>query len=276
MTEARYTGRLEGGMRLRSLTPPARAPKISVITAVLNGARTLDRTIRSVATQVGIAIEHIVVDGGSTDGTLDVIRRHESALAYWVSEPDSGIADAMNKGVKLARADWLLFLHADDRLAESSSLATANPSLHDPLEVVAFPVDFETSGGSRRRIEPRRFAPWLNLKTCFPHQGTFIHRRLFERTGAYDDRYTIAMDYEFFLRAYRRKAKIAVHRTPCVSVMGGAGISSQRDPGTLARRFGEERRIHLQHARGSCDRLLYAIYWPLYLAYRRRLHARDL
>ena len=91
-------------------------PRISIITTTLNAEATIEATILSVATQSYRNFEHIIIDGGSTDRTLELIRQHANKLSYWVSEPDSGIYDAMNKGISRSTGDWLYFLGADDIL----------------------------------------------------------------------------------------------------------------------------------------------------------------
>jgi glycosyltransferase involved in cell wall biosynthesis len=91
-------------------------PLVSIVTVVKNGAQTLERTLRSVLDQGFEDLEYVVIDGESTDGSLDIVRRYESRIAYWRSEPDNGLYDAMNKGVRAAKGRWLLFLGADDEL----------------------------------------------------------------------------------------------------------------------------------------------------------------
>src|ERR1700722_12907065 len=93
-------------------------PLVSVITVVYNGAATLETTLLSVIGQSYDRVEYIVVDGGSKDGTLDLIDRYKSHIATWVSEPDKGVYDAMNKGIRMAKGDWLFFLGSDDRFQD--------------------------------------------------------------------------------------------------------------------------------------------------------------
>ena len=109
---------LRGGRRTRGEGPPASSggPLISVIQPTFNAAEVLEPSIRSVLGQSYPHVEYLVLDGGSTDGTVDLLRRHEDRLDYWASEPDRGIYDAMSKGVEQARGDWLYFLGADDLL----------------------------------------------------------------------------------------------------------------------------------------------------------------
>ncbi|TGL37127.1 glycosyltransferase family 2 protein [Leptospira perdikensis] len=101
----------------------SKTPKISIITIVLNNRIFLDHTIQSVASQEFTNYEYIIIDGGSTDGTKELIKDSEKKIDYWVSEPDRGIYDAMNKGAKLAKGEWLLFLNAGDRFANPKVLS---------------------------------------------------------------------------------------------------------------------------------------------------------
>ena len=248
------------------------APLISIVTAVRNARATVGDTIASVRDQTFRHREHIVVDGASTDGTLDIIRAHGAALAGWSSEPDAGIADAMNKGLARARGRYVLFLHADDYLTDPDALARAAPALASGADIYAFDILFEGAAGTVRR-RPRGRSWRLMFKTQFWHQGTLCRRDLFERIGGFDRRYAIAMDYEFFLRAVRLGA--SVERVPEVlAVMRDTGISSRRDWPTLRRRFAEERAIHRQHCPGPAMALAYRAYWALYWPYRRVRAAR--
>lgn len=243
------------------------APRISVITVVLNGADHLEQCIESIRIQVGAQHEHIVIDGGSCDGSLEIIRRHADALSSWVSEPDRGISDAMNKGISRARGEWLLFLHSDDFLLAQDSLRICVDRLTSSrADIVGFPIQYGMPGRFRIR-RPYRFGFWLNLK-ALPHQGCFTRRSLFDRLGGFDRKFRIDMDYEFLLRALRAGAVIETLDRPLVSFMRSTGLSSNQDWKSLSRRFGEEREIHFRHANRITLKWFYGVYWPVYLAYR--------
>lgn len=246
-------------------------PRFSVVTAVFNGARHLEACLQSVANQVGVDVEQIVIDGGSTDGSLEILRRWSGHLAFWRSEPDAGIADAMNKGIAHATGDWILFVHADDYLASPDALARAVALLEDGIDVASFPVLFGQPG--RLEFTPPRPAGWLtNFKLGMCHQGVMVRRSLFERLGAFDLRYRICMDYDFLLRAYRAGVPFRTFREPVLAVMTSDGISSRQDWSSLARRFAEERSIHAAHSRSATMALVYGAYWKCYLAYRKCRH----
>ncbi|MGH8107429.1 MAG: glycosyltransferase family 2 protein [Arenimonas sp.] len=246
----------------------SRQAKISVISANYNGAEHLASCIASVARQTGVDVEHIVIDGGSKDASADILKQSSASLAYWCSEPDQGIADAMNKGISKTSGEWLLFLHSDDELRNENSLSEALAILESSdASIVGFPLLFGT-GGTTRTLHPRGANAWLLLKTGFLHQSTFIHRSVFDMIGLYDTRLTIAMDYEFFLRAWKRKIPMTTCSEPVVSWMRDTGVSSRRDWKTTSRRLNEERRTQLKHSSGLL-RLFYGIYWPLYFSYKK-------
>ena len=245
-----------------------KVPAVSVITVVFNGARHLQDCLDSVARQRGLAIEHIVIDGGSTDGTVDMLQAWSDQLAFWVSEPDAGIADAMNKGIRKARGEWLVFLHADDFFTGADKVLKACVQAAGDVDVAAFPVFFGTPPNLEFR--PPRRAGWaINLKMGMCHQGMLTRRQLFEDVGLYDTSFRIDMDYDFLMRAHRGGARFVSFHAPALAVMRDTGISSRTDWPSIRGRFLEERRIHFAHATSAWQRLAYTLYWLLYLPYRR-------
>ena len=254
--------------------PPGPPPRLSVVTAVLDRAGSLERCLESVARQRDVGIEHIVIDGGSSDGSVAILERWSDRLAHWSSGPDAGIASAMNKGLARATGDWVLFLHADDELLGNDAVARALEALraHPGADIAGFPIRYGTHA-SARIVRPRGATPWMRFKTGFLHQGTLVRRSVFERVGAHDTALAVAMDYDFFLRAWLQGVPMVTLDSPVLTLMADTGVSARRDPAGLAHRFGEERRIHAAHASGAW-RYAYAAYWRIYPAYRR-LFARD-
>lgn len=244
-------------------------PAVSVVTVCYNAARCLDQCLESVHRQQGLSWEHLLVDGGSTDGSLEIIGRRSPALAWWISEPDGGIAEAMNKGAAKTCGEWLLFLHADDELLHPQALADCLHILSSSIaDVVGFPVRFGQVDRYRLR-KPRNWHWWLNLKTIFQHQATFIRRSFFAASGGYDPRFRIVMDYEFFLRAYRLGAVLETHQQPIPALMRDSGLSSRRDWASLESRLAEERLAQGLHARSPISAIGYRLWWAAYLPYRR-------
>ena len=258
----------EAGTRDEATSGDGARPTFTVVTATFNNGHLLPKCLESVAAQQGVSVEQVVIDGGSSDGTAALLRAWEDRLGAWVSERDSGIAEAMNKGIERAHGEWLLFLHADDVLDSPHSLAGVLPELESSgADIVGFPIRYGAAPG--RVVHPRGGTAWLRLKTGLLHQGTFIRRRVFDRVGVHDTSLKIAMDYDFFLRAWLAGVRIATRPGPIPSRMSDGGVSSRRDWPALSRRLAEERRIHLSHARGPWQRAGYAAYWLLYPAYKR-------
>jgi glycosyltransferase len=179
-------------------------PLISIVTAVRNGLPFVRDTIASVLSQDYPLLEYWIIDGGSNDGTVDVIEQSQQRLAGWISEPDRGIADAFNKGLARVRGDYVMFLNSDDALASSSATA----ALVDAARGAGWPdviygdcdlID-RSSGTVLYRVsidyDAKRF---LNFGVL-PHPSMLMRRRYFERFGPFDTNFRIAMDYELLLR----------------------------------------------------------------------------
>lgn len=169
--------------------------KLSVITVTYNCITTIQATLESVALQDRNLVEHIVIDGGSVDGTVELINKYKHQLSYFISEPDRGIYDAMNKGINLAAGDWILFLNAGDVFYEKLSLASFKWSWPSGTEFVVFPYLIE---GDK---EPK--VPDLNVKFGMPtsHQAMLISSTIAKQIQL-NSQYKVAADYEFFIKRY--------------------------------------------------------------------------
>jgi glycosyltransferase involved in cell wall biosynthesis len=248
-------------------------PKITIVTITYNSERYLEQTITSVIEQTYTNREYIIVDGGSTDGTLDIIKKYESEIDNWISEPDNGIADAMNKGIDLATGDYILFLHSDDYLVNSSVLERASEYLGDRFDIFFFQVLHDIT--EQDQVSSNRSLGWLtNFKMGSCHQGQLCSRKLFQRIGKFDTSFKIDMDYDLILRAYRAGTSCNSINMP-LAVMRLIGISSRTDWKSLRERFDEERRVHFKNCNTIWMRLLYIFYWMMYLPYRKSLHALN-
>jgi glycosyltransferase involved in cell wall biosynthesis len=150
-------------------------PLISIITISYNCADAVEKTIRSVLSQQYPDFEYIVIDGGSTDGTADIIRRHSPNLAYWVSEKDRGISDAFNKGIAAARGRYINLLNSGDTFASVHTLEELAPHLTSPL--VTFRFMEENSGEYARLVDENE--PDMEKKALLGHQATFVHRDVY-------------------------------------------------------------------------------------------------
>lgn len=196
------TQSIAGGLRTKGrfkATSPAK-PLITVITAVLNGERHLEQAIQSVIKQDYPHIEYIIIDGGSTDGTLDIIRKYEDRIDYWVSEPDSGIYDAMNKGIAVARGELIGLLNSDDYYEPRALQAVAEAYVAAPAAGIFYGNSYilqEDMGLRYKSYGHTRF--WRGMG--FPHQAMFVLRAVHGAIGTYDTAYRIVADYDFVLRA---------------------------------------------------------------------------
>jgi glycosyltransferase involved in cell wall biosynthesis len=237
-------------------------PLVSVVTVAFNALEGLKATVASVAKQSFRSVEHIVIDGGSDDGTREYLSSLGEGVR-WLSEPDRGIADALNKGLAMARGEYILVLHAEDTFVDADSLTRAAPHLRGKTEIVSFAILL----GGKARVS-RGFGPRTRLHPPFFHQGVFCRASLFERLGRFDTGLSISMDYEFFVRAYLAGASSMILREP-IANMPPTGVSSQLDWPTLERRLAENRRIHFRHAGQPANKLFYYVYWLTYPLFKR-------
>ena len=185
----------------------ARAPKISVITVSFNAADTIARTVQSVAAQNYPDVQHVVIDGGSYDATVDVVLQHLRIGGIVVSEPDGGLYDAMNKGVLLSSGDIVAILNADDYYANDTILSDvvalwAKSGCDAVLADIAFFLP-NRPNHIARHYKSDRFRPSLIGWGWMPaHPGMFLSRRVYDTVGLYDTSYRIAADFEFVARAF--------------------------------------------------------------------------
>lgn len=230
---------------MKSVTPPRDPmPVITVIVSVYNGVETLQQCIDSVCTQTYARRELIVIDGGSTDGSAELIKANSGALAYWISEPDTGIYSAWNKGLAKARGDWICFIGSDDFLWShdvlqrmASGLAQTSASVNVAYGQIML---LNQSGDELFRMG----APWPQVKTRFkqlmslPHPAVMHRKSLFAQHGKFDESYRIAGDYEMLLRELAANDAIFL---PDVIVTGmrQGGISS--NPGNNVQALREVR-----------------------------------
>ena len=187
-------------------------PLISVIVAVYNGAKTLQRCIDSVSDQTYPNKELIIIDGGSTDGTVEIIKSNQDKITYWQSEPDNGIYHAWNKALGHASGDWICFLGSDDYLWKKSVLEEMVPYMikaeSKDIRMVYGQVARVTEDDEIGCVDGFSWEyTWRSIiidGICtFTHQGMFHHRSLFELYGRFDESFKIAGDYELLIRAFK-------------------------------------------------------------------------
>lgn len=200
-------------------------PLISVVTVCYNAVHSIEKTIQSVINQTYLNIEYIIIDGGSIDGTVDVIKKYADRLAYWVSEPDKGIYDAMNKGVAVATGEWINFMNAGDSFAGND---VVDKLFHQNIIINRVGVVFgDTLFVFRNRQKIVRFCDDTHHKimpSC--HQSIFCRRNLLVR-NPFDLKYKIAADYNLFFQL--KQMEVAFQYIPLVVAIYDAtdGISSR-------------------------------------------------
>lgn len=205
---------------------------ISVITAVFNRVDTINHVLASMRAQTWTQIEHIVIDGVSTDGTLQVLEENRDQLAVLVSEPDSGIYDALNKGLSLASGEILGLMHSDDFYADERVLERVAMVFTDPtVDAVYGDLDYVAKDNSSRIIRRWRSGVYNYNKLAWgwmpPHPTLFLRRRVIDEWGVFDTDFRIAADYDAILR-YLALGKIRLAYIPEVLVKMRVGGESNR------------------------------------------------
>lgn len=206
--------------------------KISVITAVFNRRDTIEDALRSVASQTYGNVEHVVVDGGSRDGTMDVLIANRNLIDVLVSERDRGIYDALNKGIALSTGDVVGFLHADDVFADTSVLSRiADAFADDAVGAVYGDLVYVRAGDTERVVRHWSAGNFSRAKLGWgwmpPHPTFYVRRSLYSELGGFDLRYRIAADYDTMLR-FLGKGNVQTAYIPEVLVKMRLGGVSNR------------------------------------------------
>ncbi|GAA3621185.1 glycosyltransferase family 2 protein [Flavivirga jejuensis] len=173
---------------------------ISIITVNYNNVDGLETTIKSVQNQDFINFEHIIIDGNSIDGSKELIEANKASFSYWISEPDKGIYHAMNKGIKVAKGDYLFFLNSGDDLTDSQALTRVKIHLNE-YDIVYFNINDVGLNETRVKKCPEVLTFAFLHEDLPPHQSTFIKKSLFEKIGYYDERLKIVSDWKFLILA---------------------------------------------------------------------------
>lgn len=211
-------------------------PKITIITVVYNGQTLIERTIKSVLSQDYTNVEYIIIDGASSDSTLSIIEKHKSKIAEIVSEKDNGIYDAMNKGLKLATGDYVLFINAGDEFYANETLTSVfNLGEADVYYGNTAVVDGKGVALGDRRLTPPEQLNWKSLKfgMCVSHQS-FIAKRVL--CDAYDLNYAVSSDIDWVINVLKKASKITNTKNYIAKFLAG-GTSYTRMKLALKERF---------------------------------------
>jgi glycosyltransferase involved in cell wall biosynthesis len=197
-------------------------PLVSVVTVSFNSEKTIRRTIESIANQTYERIEFIVIDGGSSDNTLSILAEYQSVVSRLISEPDAGIYDAMNKGIRIAKGDWIHLLNSDDYYASPSAIESAVDVL-DPAFTNYFGM-WRESADEHRVLQAWTYRRWRLFVSAFlPHPALIVSKAQYDAVGLYDTSFRIAADHDMILRLTKQWAG-KLHEFP-LTVMQQGGVS---------------------------------------------------
>ncbi len=217
------------------------SPKFTIITITFNAARWLERTVVSILSQSYPNIEYLIIDGGSKDGTVDIIKQYAPGIAYWISEPDKGLYDAMNKGLKQATGDYVWFINAGDTLQSAATVQRIamkigkRSSLPDVIYGETSIVDAEGKPLGMRRLKAPKQLSWksfrMGMLVC--HQS-FIAKRTI--APEYDLQYRLSADYDWCIRCLKQ-AKSIYNTKMILSNYLEEGLSTQQRKASLKERY---------------------------------------
>ena len=201
---------------------------ISIITATYNAEKTIENTLKSVLNQKFPNIEHIIIDGNSADNTINIVKKYQSKFngrLKWISEPDKGIYDAMNKGISLASGDWIYFMGGDDVFYNDDILSDIfSYDNYIDFDVIYGSVKFLTSG----RIYDREFDPNKFCNTAICHQAIFYRKNVFEQFGYYNLEYKINADHVFNSFVYSSNITKWKYIDKVIAIFNDTGVSSNK------------------------------------------------
>jgi glycosyltransferase involved in cell wall biosynthesis len=216
--------------------------KFSIITVCLNEAKSIRATCDSICSQSYIDFEWIVIDGGSTDGTIEILRDYEGSIDCLISEQDSGIYNAMNKGARKSTGEYLIFMNGGDRFACADSLELSSQA--HGAQMLYGDVYFGDASGDVETY-PDVVESGYMLSKMIPHQATFYERATFEAVGGYDESFKIAADYDLYVRLFEIERISHQHIPHPIAIFDLEGISNSKEFRQLRKR--ENHRIRKQY-----------------------------
>jgi len=200
-------------------------PLVSIVTVVYNGESYIKDTIKSVLSQTYQNIEYIIIDGGSTDGTVNIIESFDKQIGYWVSEPDRGIYHAMNKGIKASTGDIIGIINADDWYEKDAVESTINVFLQSDCDIVYADAYFiDPSSTSERKIRTNHEN--LHYKMSVFHPSVFIRSKLYDESECYDESLRISSDYKLLREFYSNDSVFCKNNNRVANMrIGGASAA---------------------------------------------------
>lgn len=241
-----------GGSRTQSLIKKisSNIPLVTIITIVFNGEKYIEKTILSVLNQTYSNIEYIIIDGGSKDSTIDIIKKHEKKIDYWISESDKGIADAFNKGISRATGEIIGIINADDWY-ELNTVSLIIEALNNGDVIYGNLQCWKNNKKDYLYMADHHF---LKYEMSINHPTVFVKKKIYEKFGMFSADYKIAMDYEFFLRLLCNDVKF-YYLNQVLANMRLEGISSKN----FINGFSEVRRAKSKHLKKSILNYFYFI-----------------
>ena len=204
--------------------------KISIITVNYNDKKGLEKTINSVVNQSFTGFEFLIIDGNSNDGSKEIIEKYKSKINYWVSEPDLGIYNAMNKGIKAAKGEFIIFMNAGDSFFDDDVLSKSNPLLNSNIGIYYGNLIFTVNDKPVKScIPPTELSFSFFVDFSLPHQASFIKRELFSKYFLYNEKLKIMSDWEFTIFCICKENVPYKHLDLFISNYDYSGISSSFD-----------------------------------------------
>jgi glycosyltransferase involved in cell wall biosynthesis len=203
--------------------------RLSIITINYNNYQGLKKTVKSVLDQSVIDFEYVVIDGGSDDGSLEFLESIKADCFRYISEPDSGIYNAMNKGIQMASGKYLLFLNSGDFFGNEDVLTNISTYLNKDFSILAGNIIFEDDKGKRLREHPEILTFSYLVSNAISHPSTFLKRNLFVKYGNYDESLKIVADWAFFLKVLGLNNESYFKIPETISVFNTTGVSSEEE-----------------------------------------------
>lgn len=231
-------------------------PKISIITVTYNSEKYLEECISSIVSQNYSDLEYIIIDGGSTDNTLNIINRYKQYISYFVSEPDNGISDAFNKGLKKATGDIIGIINSDDVMFPNV-LQKLSQLYEDDIDIYRGYCEICDENLNKIYIlhpNQKFHIPPIGAKVC--HESSFITKRLYDKIGLYKEHLHFTMDLDLFIRAYRNKDLKSKFIDLCVIKFRKGGASSS----SYSKLKDERKRLILENGGTMFDVSVFLIY----------------